>query len=216
MEQQIPSPITIIPMKPLSESKSRLSRDFTRQQRQELALGMLLRVISALQTSSTKQFWVVGGDARVRDLTRDTGGVWWEEMGNNLNDTLRKAIDLAFERGNSAMYLASDLPFIKTSDVQSVLQASRQQNNISLAPARRDGGTNAILVPHGLAFRPELGPRSFINHLAQAARMGVSVAICYSPGLGFDLDTSADLETYERMEPGFIERLLPSSGTGSG
>ena len=195
-------------MKPLSGSKSRLSKDFSRQDREQLALGMLFRVINALKSASADSFWVVGGDDRVRKLAQDWGGTWFEEMGKNLNDTLGKAIDRAFEDGNSAMYLASDLPFIKASDVHSVVQASRQQSNISLAPARRDGGTNAILVPHGVAFRPELGPRSFINHLSQAARMGVSVAICYGPGLGFDLDTSADLETYEQMEPGFVQRLM--------
>ena len=125
------------------------------------------------------------------------------------NDTLNQAFERAFDQGNAAMYIASDLPFIKASDVHSVLQASRQQNNISLAPARRDGGTNAILVPHGTPFRAELGGKSFIKHLSQAANMGISVAICYSPGLGFDLDTPDDLETYEHMEPGLIERLLP-------
>jgi hypothetical protein len=38
--------------------------------------------------------------------------------------------------------------------------------------------------------------------------MQVSVAICYSPGLGFDLDISDDLETFQHMEPGLIERLV--------
>ena len=39
----------------------------------------------------------------------------------------------------------------------------------------------------------------------------MSVAICYSPGLGFDLDTTDDLETYEHMEPGLLDRLMPQS-----
>ena len=201
--------IAIIPMKPLSESKSRLSKNFSREEREDLALGMLRRVLGAVKSASIGMFWVVGGDTRVRNVTRSAGGIWHEEMGRNLNDTLGKAFERAFERGNAAMYLASDLPFIKASDVHSVLQSSRQQNNISLAPARRDGGTNAILVPQGLPFRPELGGKSFIRHMSQAANLGISVAICYSPGLGFDLDTPDDLESYEHMEPGLLERLLP-------
>lgn len=202
--------IIIIPMKPLSESKSRLSKEFSEADREDLALGMLRRVIGAAKSASIGSFWVVGGDSRVRNATRNAGGLWLEEMGRDLNDTLNRAFDRAFAQGNAAMYLASDLPFIKASDVHSVLQSSRQQSNISLAPARRDGGTNAILVPHGTPFRAELGGKSFIRHLSQAATMGISVAICYSPGLGFDLDTPGDLETYEHMEPGLIKRLLPS------
>ena len=201
--------VVIIPMKPLADSKSRLSKNFTREEREDLALGMLRRVIGAVKAASIGVFWVVGGDTRVRNVTRSAGGIWHEEMGRNLNDTLDKAFERAFQRGSAAMYLASDLPFIKASDVHSVLQASRRQTSISLAPARRDGGTNAILVPQGIPFRPELGGKSFSRHISQAANMGISVAICYSPGLGFDLDTPDDLEAYEHMEPGLLERLLP-------
>jgi 2-phospho-L-lactate guanylyltransferase len=208
-DQESSGLIVIIPMKPLSDSKSRLSRKFSKEDREDLSLGLLRRVIGVVNAASVGAFWVVGGDTRVRNATRNAGGIWLEEMGRNLNDTLGKAFDRAAERGNSAMYLASDLPFIKPIDVHSVLQASRQQNNISLAPARRDGGTNAILVPHGIPFRPELGGKSFIRHLSQAASIGISVAICYSPGLGFDLDTPDDLESYEHMEPGLLERLVP-------
>ena len=64
-----------------------------------------------------------------------------------------------------------------------------------------------VIIP----FRPELGPRSFSKHLSTAAAMEVSVAICYSPGLGFDLDITDDLETFQHMEPGLIDRL---SGRG--
>ena len=164
--------VAIIPMKPLADSKTRLSRNFTKEEREDLALGMLKRVIGALKAAAVDVFWVVGGDTRVRNLTRNSNGIWLEEMGRNLNDTLGKAFDRAFERQTSAMYVASDLPFLKASDIHSLVQSSRRQNNISLAPARRDGGTNAILVPLGIPFRPEVGPRSFIRHLSQAAVLG--------------------------------------------
>ncbi len=211
MEEEPKSVVAVVPMKPLSDSKTRLARKFSEEQRGDLAIGMLRRVIMAVQAASVGVLWVVGGDRRVRNMTRNASGVWLEELGRNLNDTVAKAFDRAFERGNSALYIAGDLPFIKASDVHSLLQASRRQNNISIAPARQDGGTNAILVPAGIPFQPELGSGSFIKHLSQAARLGVSVAICYSPGLGFDLDTTEDLETYEHMEPGLLNRLMPGS-----
>ena len=215
MEQESPGVIAVIPMKPLTKSKTRLAKELSLEQRGDLVIGMLRRVIMALQSASIESFWVVGGDRRVRNITRNASGIWLEELGRNLNDTVAKAFDRVFKEGNSALYLAGDLPFLKASDVHSLLQASRRQNNISLAPARQDGGTNGIFVPAGIPFLPELGPRSFIRHLSQAARLEVSVAICYSPGLGFDLDTAADLETYESMEPGFLDRLIPKSASSS-
>ena len=201
--------IAVVPMKPLAESKTRLAPDLTPDQRADLVIGMLRQVLGAIRGASIDPFWVVGGDRRVRNVTRNLDGIWLEDLGRNLNDTLAKAFDRVFEHGSSAMYVAGDLPFLKPSDLHSMLRASQRKKNITLAPARRDGGTNAILVPFGIPFRPELGPGSFIKHLAQAANLQVSVAICYSPGLGFDLDTLDDLETYEHMEPGLFERLVP-------
>ena len=200
--------IAIIPMKPLDQSKTRLSPNLTQNQRADLVVGMLWRVLMALKGASIDTFWVVGGDQRVRNMARNSDGIWMEELGRNLNDTLGKAFDLVMERGGSPMYVAGDLPFLKTSDLHSLLRASQRRNNISLAPARRDGGTNAILVPNGIPFRPEMGTNSFRRHMSQAAQMEVSVAICYSPGLGFDLDITDDLETFQHMEPGLLDRLI--------
>jgi 2-phospho-L-lactate guanylyltransferase len=199
--------IAIIPMKPLSQGKSRLAQALSAEQRADLALGMLRRVILAIKAAAVDTVWVVGGDDRVRELTKNLGANSVEELGEDLNDTLKKAFELAFEQGKSAMYVAGDLPFLKPADVHSMLQASRSQGNVTLAPARRDGGTNSILVPVGVQMQPELGQGSFMKHLTQAARLETSVAINSSQGLGFDLDVVDDLQTFQHMEPGLLERL---------
>ena len=194
-------------MKPLSHGKSRLAQALTADQRADLALGMLRRVLIAIKSASIDTVWVVGGDDRVRELTKVLGVECLAELGDDLNDTLKIAFELAFQQGKSAMYVAGDLPFLKPADIHSMLQASRRQGNVTLAPARRDGGTNAILVPVGVPMRPELGQRSFMKHLTQAARLQTSVAINSSQGLGFDLDVVDDLETFQHMEHGLLERM---------
>ena len=209
MVQQSQGITAIVPIKNLANSKMRLESVLSPERRANLVLGLLSRVIVAIQGSSIGQYWVVGGDDRVRNLTLNMDGLWFEEMGRNLNDTLGKAFDQAFERGLAPLYIPADLPFLKPADLHSLVTATRRQNNITLAPARRDGGTNGLLVPLGIPFRPQLGDRSFTRHLALAADLGVSVAICYSPGLGFDLDIPEDLETYQHMEPGLLDRLAP-------
>ena len=200
--------IAVVPMKPLSSSKTRLARQLTGQERADLTIGMLRWVLRAAQRE-VDACWIVGGDDRVRELAVELGVLWKEDLGRDLNETLSLAFQDVFAQGKSALYLAGDLPFLKPADVHNMLQSSRRNTNITLSPARKDNGTNAILVPAGLPFHPELGPRSFSRHLAQSARLGVSVAMCYSPGLGFDLDTFDDLETYEGMEPGLLARLAP-------
>ena len=200
-------------MKPLADSKTRLSDRLTPDQRGDLAIGMLRRVLEAVRGAAVEPIWVVGGDRRVREEAEAGRGHWMEELGSDLNDTLSRAFDLAFNLHRGALYLPGDLPFLKAADVHSVLDSSRRQNNITLAPARRDGGTNAILVPQGIPFRPELGPQSFTRHLARAAELEVSVAICHSPGLGLDLDVPDDLDTAQRTEPDFLEQMLPVLGS---
>lgn len=200
--------VGIVPMKPLSQGKSRLAQKLTAEQRANLALGMLQRVILAIKSASIDTVWVVGGDDRVRELTQMLDVECLEELGNDLNDTLKKAFERAFQDGKSALYVAGDLPFLKPADVHSILQASRSQGNVTLAPARRDGGTNAILVPAGVPMQPELGQGSFMKHLIQAAKLETSVAINSSQGLGFDLDVVDDLETFQHMEVGLLDRLV--------
>lgn len=204
--------IAIVPMKPLAEGKSRLARALSAEERANISLGMLFRVLSAVRGASIEESWVVGGDERVGEMARSLGGTWVEELGVDLNDTLGKAIERAFERGRSALYIAGDLPFVKASDIHSFIQASRGVGNVTLAPARRDGGTNAMLIPRGVLFQPELGRLSFSKHLAQAGRLETSVAIAYSPGLGLDLDLVDDLESYQHMEPGLVDHLMMGVG----
>jgi 2-phospho-L-lactate guanylyltransferase len=210
-EGKTPGLIAIVPVKPLADSKTRLASLMTVEQRSKLVVGMLTRVLTAIREAGIDPVWVVGGDDRVKRIVKNFSVEWFEELGTDLNDTLAKAFDLVFERSCSALYVASDLPFLKPGDLHSLLQASRRNTNITLAPARRDGGTNAILVPPGLPFRPELGLRSFSRHMSKAAELGISVAICYSPGLGFDLDISDDLETFQHMEPDLLDRLESES-----
>ena len=201
-------------MKPLSEGKSRVSQDLTADQRADLVLGLLRRVIVAIRGAGMDTIWVVGGDERVNELTHLLGVDRLEELGTDLNDTLKKAFALAFEHGKSALFVAGDLPFLKPADIHSMMQASRSQGNVTLAPARRDGGTNSILVPLGVPLEPELGSASFMKHLTQAAQLETSVAINSSQGLGFDLDVVDDLETFQHMEPGLLERLSEELRSG--
>ena len=205
--------VPIIPMKPLADCKTRLSRTLTAEERGDLVIGMLRRVIMAIKGASIDVFWVVGGDWRIRNLTRNFDGLWIEDFGRNLNDTVDKSFDRASQRGHGAMYLPGDLPFIKSADITSMLRSTGQGRNIVLAPARRDSGTNGILIPPKLAFKPELGNRSFTKHLSQAGKLGISVAICYSEGLGFDLDITEDLEFFQQREPGLLQRLTPLKNT---
>ena len=204
-------------MKPLALAKSRLSDQLSSSQRIALSRNLLRRVLRALHDpvsglsvdSMVEKVWVVGGDPTICQEAHEGGAEWFEEEGKDINETLLLAFQRAFGMGKAAFFIPGDLPFLKPSDVYGLIGASGHLKNVTLAPARQGGGTNSILVVPGLPqqFKPLLGPDSFRRHLAQAASLGVSVAIYYSPGIGFDLDTYDDLRTYEYMEPGLLDKL---------
>ena len=207
MSTDVPRITALVPMKKLTDSKTRLAGVLSSDQRASLVLGMLGQVLTALRETGIDEVWVIGGDPQVRAVAEGLGAVWWDELGNDLNDTLRIGFEKVSEQGNSVLYVAGDLPFLKASDLHSIVTATRRQTHITLAPARRDGGTNGILVPYGITFTPDLGPRSFPRHLAKAAELGISAAFCYSQGLALDLDIPEDLDTYQHMNPELLARL---------
>ena len=211
------SVIAIVPMKPLSQGKSRLSPRLNPAQREALSGNLLQQVLRAVWGSrhavpgngSVEQAWVVGGDPGVKRLAAAEGAAWYEEDGGDINETLGLAFRRALDEGRTALFLPGDLPFLKPTDVYGILEASGKAKNVTLAPARLGGGTNGILVPPGLTqpFHPQLGIGSFQRHLSQAGSLGLPVALYYSPGLAFDLDTAEDLEAGEFIAPGLTARL---------
>ena len=209
--------IAIVPMKPLASGKSRLATDLTDDQRMALSANLLRQVLNVLRepllgtqdASPVDEIQVVGGDEAIRRVSESCGAEWFQDEGADINETLNLSFSRAFQRGRAALFLPGDLPFLKPRDVHGIVGASGHLKNVTLAPARQGGGTNGILVVPGLPqpFEASLGPDSFKRHLAQASSKGISVAIYYSPGMGFDLDTYDDLRTYEYMDPGLLNRL---------
>ncbi len=201
----------IVPMKPLSSAKSRLSPALSADERGTLSLSMLRRVLLAAGPPA-ERIWVVGGDDLVREVATSLGAAWTADQGAELNAALEVAFARAAREKLCAMYLPADLPLVDADDVRGMIDASRGGQALTLAPASRDGGTNGIIVPLGSRFRPALGQDSFERHRNQASRDGVEPVVYTSDGLGLDLDVPADLEALERFRPGHLGELLAWPG----
>ena len=199
--------VAIVPVKELARAKSRLSKRLSPEQRAALSLNMLSGVVRAVMASPSAVVRVVGGGAVVKKAALDLGAEWNDDRGLDLNDALWHAFQVAHSSGLAPMYLAADLPFLEAAEVAEALREFADGACLVLSPARRDGGTNAIVAPSGSPFRPALGNDSFQAHSAQASALTLPSRVCSSPGLGLDLDTVEDLDAFEVMEPGLLERL---------
>lgn len=202
--------VAVVPMKPLSQSKTRLAGMLTQRERADLSLAMFGKVISAAR-QALGVVWVVGGDEAVRMTAESLGALWLEDPGNDLNDSLAFALDRACSNEMSSIYLPADLPFVTAADIEKVVRASSAGETLTLSPAQQDGGTNAMLIPKCVSFPPLLGKNSFRLHKRQASALGIPYTVCLTEGLGLDLDTPDDLAQCDRLRPGFISTLTSES-----
>ena len=204
--------MSVIPVKPLSQAKSRLAPYLKDAQRRRLVTAMLRHVIRAARKASA-EVWVLGADVSVQRIALEEGAGWREEAGSDINESLRLVFDEAWAAGKSPLFLPGDLPFLRSHELEELIARSSSGDNVDasprivLSPANKGGGTNAILIPQPLAFRLQLGPDSLSRHIAETRRLGLEPTVYASPGLARDLDTWEDLQEYETQEPGLLARL---------
>ena len=189
----------IVPVKPLSQGKSRLKGVLTQQERAELNQGMLLNTLAVLsQVPRIEQIVVVSRDTKALALARQHGAKTIAERGSpSLNGALTRATTLAAGKGATAvLILPADLPLIEAADLKQLIVSAAGPPSVVIAPDRHGSGTNALLLsPPGL-LEYEFGPDSFTRHLERAERVDAKIAVCDLPALALDLDAPEDLEIY--------------------
>ncbi len=183
----------VIPVKALSEAKSRLGSVLDPGRRQELVLEMLKHVLRAVRGSRVHRILVVTRDRTVGAVVAAEGGAWIPDPADTLNASLGEVFRGCWERRETPLYLPADLPRLGVDDVDGLVDSWAGEDRIVLSPSRDEEGTNALLVPAASRMEPLLGARSFPRHLAQAKRLGIATRVHCSAGLGLDIDTPEDL-----------------------
>jgi 2-phospho-L-lactate guanylyltransferase len=188
----------IVPMKPFAEAKRRLASLLSAEARMTFARDMLLRTLNVLaHARGVERIAVVSRDEQVLALAH-ARGVWpVRETAAGLNDALEQATRAAMARGAGAVLVVpADLPCLVTGDVERIVALGHDAPCVVLAPARRDQGTNALLMnPTGL-LRYAFGASSFIEHQRRAREAGARVEVYQSAGAAFDVDEPADWHAY--------------------
>lgn len=189
----------IIPVKSLSEAKSRLAPHLTQRQRETLALDMLRHVVQTLCASQEFELvTVVSPDMRVLEKARIWGARASFEERSGHNPALHMAALRELVEGAGALLtISADLPLLTPGDIDVMVERSTRFD-VVLAPSMDGTGTNAILARPPLVVPYLFGVNSLEKHLRAARRRGLSTNLYGSRGLSLDIDTIEDVQELER------------------
>lgn len=188
----------IVPQKPLAAAKSRLGTVLSAEARVTLSLALLKTVCTTLRaTRGVEVVAVMTPDPEVRAFAAACGVRAVPDPDPGLNEALAEVFRSLPTHSHAMLVVSADLPLIRPADTAAVLAAGTHRA-IILAPSRDALGTNALLIPAAVDFRPAFGRGSLRAHREGARAAGLHTVEVRSPGLAFDLDTPADLTALER------------------
>jgi len=183
----------VVPVKRFDQAKQRLSGVLDSAGRASLAAAMLADVLEQLsETAGLTGVLVVTSDTEATAIAGSFGAaVVADPADSGVNDAVAYGVSKLGSLGASAAIIApSDIPFVTSEEISSVL-AALEQTAVVLAPATRDGGTNILGLSPPDVIAPAFGPDSFARHSALAR--GLRPAVIPLEGAGHDIDEPADL-----------------------
>lgn len=201
--------MAIVPVKPLSEAKLRLASILTEPEREELARRLLQRTLLKMtRARGIARVVVISRDPQALKIARRYGA--WSIVESDANeggaDTVRSGLNRALEQATrtclangarALLIIPADLPRLRVRDLEKMIGLGEPAPTLVIAPARRDGGTNALLTNPADDFTYEFGKDSGAKHVAQARAKGWRIAFYESDTVTLDLDVPLD---YEAMQ----------------
>lgn len=193
----------VVPVQRLDLAKSRLASRLTPDERRDLVITLLARVLDALHSASlVDALLVVTPDQEIAIRAQSSGiEALRQPMSEpGLNPAVRLAQPEAIRRGAvSLLVVLGDLPLLTGEEVDALIRLASEQAGIVVAPDRHGRGTNALLLRPPDAIEPRFGVDSLRSHREAAERLGIAVREHRSPGFAFDVDTAGDLAALEML-----------------
>lgn len=184
------SSFALVPVKS-GTGKQRLAHKLSEAQRAELIRVMLSEVLGALAATPAIGTVLVLSGARP-EVPQSIEVL--SDPGSGLNDSLQAMLPRLAARGATRVtILFADLPLVTAADVAALVGAAGA-SAVAIAPDHAGTGTNALSLPLPTCFELKFGVGSFEAHLAEAARVSLSVTTVRRAGLAYDIDEPADLE----------------------
>ena len=183
----------IVLQKPLALAKSRLKQVLPAGARASLSLALLDKVCTALRAGiGIETVVVMTPDPVIAAFAAARGVRAIPDPAPDLNAALAEVFRPLSGCSRGILVISADLPLLQPADIAAIVTAA-DPRTLVVAPSKDTIGTNALLFPSTVAFRPAFGQASLAAHRHRAEALGLRALLLRRPGLAFDLDTPTDL-----------------------
>jgi 2-phospho-L-lactate/phosphoenolpyruvate guanylyltransferase len=192
----------VIPVKGLTESKTRLSTYLQGDRRRILVEALLDDVLSSIiRSKSYRTIMVVSPDENVGSRIRSQDVSFLKQTGMGLNRAVEQANRLAtLGHARSLTTVLADIPLVEPADFKEFVGLGSPGRRVVMAPSKK-GGTNLMLTSPPGVISPSYGRWSYSKHLRQAQAEGLTAYSVSNGRISFDIDTMSDLVELRRLDP---------------
>lgn len=192
----------VIPVKGLTESKTRLSTYLQGDRRRILVEALLDDVLSSIiRSKSYRTIMVVSPDENVGSRIRSQDVSFLKQTGTGLNRAVEQANRLAtLGHARSLTTVLADIPLVEPADFKEFVGLGSPGRRVVMAPSKK-GGTNLMLTSPPGVISPSYGRWSYSKHLRQAQAEGLTAYSVSNGRISFDIDTMSDLVELRRLDP---------------
>jgi 2-phospho-L-lactate guanylyltransferase len=192
----------VIPVKGLTESKTRLSTSLQGDKRRILVEALLEDVLSSVIRSRVfGTVMVISPDENVGSRIRLQEVSFLKQAGDGLNRAVEQANGLAMQKhAGSVTTVLADIPLVEPGDFKELVSIGSAVRRVVMAPSLK-GGTNVLLTSPPGVISPSYGRWSYSKHLRQAQSSGLNAYSISNSRISFDIDTMSDLMELRRLDP---------------
>ena len=206
----------IIPVKTFSNAKTRL--DLPPQKIENLCKVMLEEIIQTVSISPQidKVVMVTKEEKAIEIGKKFNTHIIIDEKEESVNGAVALADKYLLENGfDASIVFPQDIPYIKTQDIDFMLNYKMHPNFAIIVPSRRFDGTNALVrMPIDL-MKTHYDEDSYKIHMSTAKEHTLNVAMVFVKRIMWDVDNNEDLKFLleQKEKPHIAEKIKQILGS---
>jgi 2-phospho-L-lactate guanylyltransferase len=200
----------IIPVKTFSNAKTRL--DLSPNKKEKLCEIMLEEVVHTISISPQieKIVIVTKEEKAIKIGEKFNAKIIIDEKEESVNSAIELADKYLLENNfHASIVFPQDIPYIKTQDIEFMLNYKAPPNFAIIVPSRRFDGTNALVRMPVNLMKTHYDEDSYKIHMNTAKEHTLNVAMVFVKRIMLDVDNDEDLEFLleQNQKPQIVEKI---------